>query len=1228
MNTRSRSGKIGSASRTNRTKKPARVLTRRLGFESLEHRRLLSTVGLSAISNVTLPAGTSVLVPLNGSDSGQTITFGATTSSPNVVTPIMMPQTNKSVQFTVDGSGVSGTMTFQLFDNLTPTTASHIETLVNDGFYKGDYIYRAETGSFALIQGGNNPPQLNSGANVNSLPSGVPSSINEEFNPDLNYTTAGDLAMARTSSPNTSGTEFFISDGATRTLDYSYTLFGFQTLGTSVVQALDALPTTDNGGINYLNTPVKITQASIITDTQDGVLMLRAPTGATGSYTVTVTASDGTNTPTTQTFTVNVVADTATSNVANPWAADTPTAPTSVAFQPQSGQGTTTITSANNSSASTKLQFLVKGVTSGDQVTIYANGIAIGSAVAAGSSTTVTTDGSTKLINGTYTITATQTALSVSAVDSGDSSQSEKANVDSLSSAGVQLQVNPSLALTSVPGASAAVGQTYTYTVATNAPSGDTVTVTPGTMPTGMTFDAATQTFTWTPTAAEEGTAAFTYSVADAAGNTTPLETASVDVAAAPTPTAPSVTTSPTNQTVNAGSTVTFTAAASGSPTPTVQWEVSTDGGTAFSAISGATSTTYSFTATAADNGNQYEAVFTNSSGSTTSAKATLDTTATGTISGYAYLDTQDAGKWSAAETGFAGLTVQLQSVGSQGSLADVSGVGPVQTAADGAYSFPAVPAGTYQIQIEPAPYVMVGQLSPGSEGGTAGTNEIQVTFDGQNATDYNFAILGAKPNYLSLQMFISATDSLATYLPTLDIAPAVAAGGSSSATNTTTYSTGAAAVFVAPQATIAQTDSPTLASMTATIQDPVAGEELSVDSTDLGTALTAAPYANGVLKITGVASVATYQALLQTLQYSAPVSSAGIGNRMISIVVNDGTASSTVATSTVAVAQGTQTAPAVTTSPTSQTVNAGSTATFTAAASGSPTPTVQWEVSSDGGKTFTTISGATSTTYSLTASSADNGNEYEAVFTNSVSTATSTAATLTVDYVTTQPASQTVNSGQNVTFTVASSNPSNADKVQWQLSSNDGQTFTAISGATSTSYSFTAASSENGNQYEAVFTNSLGTLTSSPATLTVDFAPTVTTNPANQTVNAGGTVTFTAVVSGSPTPTVQWQVSSNDGQTFTPISGATSTSYSFTASSANNGNEYEAVFTNSVGSCDQHCRHLDGGFRHHPARQPDGRRRPERLLHRGQFQRQRRYGPVGDEHGQRIHCLVQRRRL
>ena len=375
------SRRIRSAARTNRPQKPASFRARRLGFESLEHRRLLSSVGLNAISNVTLPAGTSIMVALNGSDptSAKTVNFAVTTSNPSKVTPIVMPQTNKSVQFVIAGLG---TMTFQLFDNLTPTTASHIETLVNDGFYTGDDIYRAQSGF--VVQGGNDVPTISNGTvtgttSIHTLPTGVPSTINEEFNPDLNYTSAGTLAMARTSSPNSSGTEFFIGEAATRSLDYGYTLFGFQTVNqaitvsgkaTTVLQAIEAEPTETKSGLSYLDTPIEITSASIITDTQNGVLMLRAPTGVTGSYTVTVTAfDDGTNTPTTRTFTVNVVADTATGVTTNPWASYTPTAPTSIQFQPQSGQGTSTIATVNNSHGLKELQFLVSGVTVDDQAT-------------------------------------------------------------------------------------------------------------------------------------------------------------------------------------------------------------------------------------------------------------------------------------------------------------------------------------------------------------------------------------------------------------------------------------------------------------------------------------------------------------------------------------------------------------------------------------------------------------------------------------------------------------------------------------------------------------------------------------------------------------------------------------------------------------------------------------------------------------------------------------------
>src|SRR5439155_2982464 len=70
------------------------------------------------------------------------------------------------------------------------------------------------------------------------------------------------------------------------------------------------------------------------------------------------------------------------------------------------------------------------------------------------------------------------------------------------------------------------------------------------------------------------------------------------------------------------------------------------------------------------------------------------------------------------------------------------------------------------------------------------------------------------------------------------------------------------------------------------------------------------------------------------------------------------------------------------------------------AAASGSPAPTVQWQVSPNG-VNWSNVSGATSTTLTVTKPSvSQSGNKYRAVFTNTcggTQTATSNAGTLTV---------------------------------------------------------------------------------------------------------------------------------------------------------------------------------------------------------------------------------------
>ncbi|AXA95080.1 immunoglobulin domain-containing protein [Microbacterium sp. PM5] len=93
-------------------------------------------------------------------------------------------------------------------------------------------------------------------------------------------------------------------------------------------------------------------------------------------------------------------------------------------------------------------------------------------------------------------------------------------------------------------------------------------------------------------------------------------------------------------------------------------------------------------------------------------------------------------------------------------------------------------------------------------------------------------------------------------------------------------------------------------------------------------------------------------------------------------------------------------TAPAITTQPADKTVLPGQSAVFTAAASGSPAPTVKWQSSTDG-TTWSDVAGATSDT--LTVSNvqlAQSGTKYQAVYTNSAGTATTSAATLTVTNV------------------------------------------------------------------------------------------------------------------------------------------------------------------------------------------------------------------------------------
>jgi hypothetical protein len=165
---------------------------------------------------------------------------------------------------------------------------------------------------------------------------------------------------------------------------------------------------------------------------------------------------------------------------------------------------------------------------------------------------------------------------------------------------------------------------------------------------------------------------------------------------------------------------------------------------------------------------------------------------------------------------------------------------------------------------------------------------------------------------------------------------------------------------------------------------------------------------------------------------------------------------------------------------------------------------------------------------------------------------------------VTANPVSETVQPGAAATFT-ASATGYPSPGVQWQVSTDQGVSYFNIPNAITPTLTFTTTQSESGGYYRAVFTNGGGTVDTSAASLTVGNAPDVITQPQSQTVANGATVTFTASATGTPTPTVQWEVSTNGGATWVGVTGGTATTLSFTAASAQNGNEYRAAFVNST---------------------------------------------------------------
>ena len=139
----------------------------------------------------------------------------------------------------------------------------------------------------------------------------------------------------------------------------------------------------------------------------------------------------------------------------------------------------------------------------------------------------------------------------------------------------------------------------------------------------------------------------------------------------------------------------------------------------------------------------------------------------------------------------------------------------------------------------------------------------------------------------------------------------------------------------------------------------------------------------------------------------------------------------------------------------------------------------------------YNNIGWATSTTLSFTTLASHNGYLFRAVFTNSNGSATTTAATLTVNpggpvapSITQNPSNQTVTAGQQATFT-ALANGEPTPTVIWQVSTDGGATTTTSLGNVHHADLHDDLVAQR-LSFRAEFTNSAGTATTTIAFLTV----------------------------------------------------------------------------------------------------------------------------------------------
>lgn len=267
-------------------------------LQPLEGRQYLAAPVLDAVDDHVIPSGKTIQIPVIATDAdGDALKYTVTSNSANF-TAKLHPVTNRWLKL----STTQGTLVFQLFDDIAPKTVATMVGLVNAGFFNGLTFHRIATtnadgtGDPFVVQGGD---PLGTGAG------GPGFQFNDEFDANTIFDGDGQLAMAN-GGKDTNGSQFFITKGAQRDLDFNHTIWGQLVRGFGTLSKFFDVPVASqspsNPEVSRPTVKQVIKSASIVTNTTDAVLLIKAK--STDTAKITVKVDDGHGGTNTQVFDV------------------------------------------------------------------------------------------------------------------------------------------------------------------------------------------------------------------------------------------------------------------------------------------------------------------------------------------------------------------------------------------------------------------------------------------------------------------------------------------------------------------------------------------------------------------------------------------------------------------------------------------------------------------------------------------------------------------------------------------------------------------------------------------------------------------------------------------------------------------------------------------------------------------------------------------------------------